>query len=162
MVTCQVLFSWQIPRRYAPRNYRAPETQREIRRKASAAKYALRLRGCAANFVNARKLLMPMTFARRTAEENARATSLRMTLCAHGGLVMTTSSWRAKNRTLKTGGCGTRACAFAPAASARATKARLLKPTLHAAEVLLRGGSAALCVDAADENSGKSPSGNVG
>jgi hypothetical protein len=63
--------------------------ERWIRRKASAAKCALRLRGCAANFVNARKLLMPMTFARRTANENARATSLRMTLCAHGGLVMT-------------------------------------------------------------------------
>jgi hypothetical protein len=30
-----------------------------------------------------------MTFARRAANENARATSLRMTLCAHGGLVMT-------------------------------------------------------------------------
>jgi hypothetical protein len=55
------------------------ESQREI----------LRLRGCAAAFVNARKLLMPMTFARRAANENARATSLRMTLCAHGGLVMT-------------------------------------------------------------------------
>ena len=32
----------------------------------------------------------------------------------------------------------------------------------HAAEVLLSGGSAALCVDATDENSGISPSGNVG
>jgi hypothetical protein len=49
-----------------------------------------RLRGCAANFVNARKLLMPMTFARRTAEENARAlgykeqTGIRGTCVARG------------------------------------------------------------------------------
>ncbi len=32
----------------------------------------------------------------------------------------------------------------------------------HAAGVLLSGGSAALCVDATDENGGISPSGNVG
>jgi hypothetical protein len=100
-----------------PRDDRAPETHRGIRRKASAAKYALRLRGCAATLVNARKLLMPMTFARRAANENARATSLRMTLCAHGGLVMTAKA----NECEKPQGPATFfvvACACAPVAGA--------------------------------------------